>query len=288
MRAFLILVAVTLAACASSRGGAANSGPQRALLGSADDPLQADWQNWTPQNVRSTPPTLDGTATAFDYWQVTDLAQHEAAWAAIFGLLGEVRRTAPREYESTLRMLMTVLEPDPKAPAQLDATFFAARPGSAIEFEGVGWRLWRELPSGAAPSVTVFLRRDPRGADTPDQAMVWLFGGFDEAPSLTVRLDGVNAWRTTLADGIADHADTPIDAESALLEAILRDTFWSPVVGPSYIETPIERRQTLQQTPPQQPRALGLMLGDRDIDQVFTNSVFAPRMTLFPTSSTDR
>ena len=255
-------------------------------MGAQNEPRDT-WRDWTPQaQTQSSPQSFDAQATAFDYWQVTDEGQREAAWAAIFGVLSEVRQNAPADYEPTLRMLMTVLEPEPEgAPVRLDATFVAARPGSKAPFEGVGWRLWRELPSGAAPSVTILLSRSAVGPREPDTAVVWLFGGYEEARSLSVQLDGRSGWVMKLGDGIGVDTTTELSGEGALLSQILRTTFWDPVVSNAYLETSLERRETPEPTPPQHPTALGLSLGDRDIDQVFTESVFAPRLTIYPSTN---
>lgn len=278
----LLTLILLFSACKTTAPSVAD-GPQRQMLGLGDEPLAADWLEWTPQQQTSTPTSLADDATAFDYWQITDEAKREEAWAAIFGLLGEVRRVAPREYDTTFRMLMTVLEPGTDEGAQhLDATFFAARPGTSSMFEGVGWRLWRELPSGATPGVTVWLRRYEASAERPTEAFVWFYGGFDEAKSLTLRFDGTNGWAMTVGDGIITTPSTAMKGESRLLEGIIVGTFWQPIIGSQYLETDVERRERTTPTPAQQPTALGLPLGDRDIDQVFSDSVFAPRLTLFP------
>lgn len=281
MKIFLLAFIVLFGACKTT-APSTGEGTDRRLFG--DDPLQADWQEWTPQDARSTPAQLADVATAFDYWQVTDETQLEEAWAAIYGVLTEVRRVAPREYDPTFRMLMTVLEPQMnEEKAHLDTTFFAARPGTSRMFEGVSWRLWRELPSGATPGVTVWMRRQEAGSERPREIFVWFYSGFEEAESLTLHLDGTRDWAMTVQGGIVTAAKTPMQGEARLLSGILLQTFWQPVIGSSYLETPIQKREPTIDTPPQQPVALGLALGDRDIDQVFTDSVFAPRLTLFPT-----
>lgn len=281
-RTSLIVLFVLFAACRTAPTTTSES--SRQMMGLDEEPLAADWLEWTPRSGPSTPTQLATASTAFDFWQVTDVEQRESAWAAIFGLLSEVRRVAPREYESTLRMLMTVLEPQMGDGEQhLDATFFAGKPGGAAMFEGVGWRLWRELSSGATPGVTVWMRRYEASPDKPIEAFVWIYGGFEQTKSLTLRLDGTNGWAMSLNSGIGTVAETPISGEAQLVHAILLETFWLPVVGPQYLETAIEKREPAIETPPQQPVALGLPLGDRDIDQVFTDSVFTPRLTVLPT-----
>lgn len=283
LRALYILSALLLTACATTgaSGTSTADGPSRAMLGLDDEPLTAQWREWTPVATLSTP-DLNGAATAFDYWQVTDEAFIEEAWAAIFGVLHEARAVAPRAMNDTFRMLMTVLEPqNPEGTAHLDATFFASQRGAQPAFEGVAWRLWRELPSGATPGVTVWLQRQPGGSDQSTAANVWLYGGFAETDSLTVTL-AEDGWK--LSNGLVARGMTPTEhGEPALLHDILRSTFWRPVTGPAYIETTLARREEAAQTPQQQPIALGLVLGARDIDQVFNDSVFVPRFTLFPT-----
>lgn len=280
MRLAILLCVLCLTACKSTpqpRG----EGTDRTLFG--DDPLTADWQEWTPQQTASTPQQLTEKSTAFDYWQVIDERQREEAWAAIFGVLSEVRQVAPRQYDTTFRMLMTVLEPGGvDGVEQLDATFFAARPGTAPMFEGVGWRLWRELPSGATPSVTVWMRRYEADPEYPAEAYIWFYGGFEESESMTLHLDGSQNWAMRVARGIGTSPTTPIEGESQLLRGILIATFWEPIIGPQYLETAMAKREETVATPGQQPTAMGLALGDRDIDQVFSDSVFAPRLTLFP------
>lgn len=263
---------------ATSADAAQNDG--RSMLWD-DKPLTAQWRSWTPSDAPSTPPALADGATAFDFWQVTDEPFREDAWAALFGVLTEARTIAPDDAADTFRMLMTVLEPEnPEGIAHLDATFFAARPGQPM-FEGVAWRMWRELPSGATPGVTVWLRRASGGAELPTEATLWLYGGFEETRSLTLRVSA-DAWLA--ADGIVTHATTAVEGgEPRLMHDILQMRFWKPVVGSAYLDTAIRRRESPTQTPPQQPVALGLALGDRDIEQVFSDSVFAPRFTLFPT-----
>ena len=282
MRRFLLVLVVLITMSCKASAPLAEDAADRQLFGG--EPLAADWLEWHPHQQPSTPSELADESTAFDYWQVTDAAYRDEAWAAIYGLLSEARRLAPRDYDPTFRMLMTVLEPDPAAgPQQLDVTFFAAKRGTHAMFEGVGWRLWRELPSGATPAVTVWMRRYESGSEGPSEAIVWFYGGFDEAKSLTLRFDGRNNWAMSFADGIATTASTPASGEAQLLRGILLNTFWQPIIGSAYLETTVEKREETTVTPAQQPVALGLPLGDRDIDQVFTDSVFAPRLTLFPT-----
>jgi len=280
MRILLLCCIFALTAC-KNQPPTRGEGTERQLFG--DDPLAADWQEWTPRDTSSTPGTLSDHSTAFDYWQVTDNGHREEAWAAIYGVLSEVRRVAPKDYDTTFRMLMTVLEPaEADGSQQLDATFFAARPGTAPMFEGVGWRLWRKLPSGATPSVTVWMRRYEADPEYPAEAYIWFYGGFEESKSMTLHLDGSQNWAMRVSSGIGTGPETPIAGESQLLRGILIATFWEPIIGPQYLETTIEKREKTLETPTQQPTAMGLPLGDRDIDQVFTDSVFAPRLTLFP------
>lgn len=252
-------------------------------MGLDEEQLTDVWKDWTP-NEESAMPDLSASATAFDYWQVTDEEYLETVWAAFFALLSEARSmVSPADYDPTFRMLMTVLEPEIAAgPRRLDITFIAAKSGSEVLWEGVAFRLWRELPSGATPAVSILLRRSEGGAESPDEALVWFHSGYDEASSMSMRLAHERGnWEMFSGPGIATTAGTAMDGEADALGAVLLQSFWAPIVGSAYLETPIEVREKREPTPAPLPVAAGLELGDRDIEQVFSDSVFAPRLTTF-------
>jgi hypothetical protein len=100
---------------------------------------------------------------------------------------------------------------------------------------------------------------------------------------MTMQLSrGDAGWRATGSEGIVSDARRDLDGEPAAVVAVALTTFWAPFIGPAYVESPFERREKPSETAGPQPVALGLEVDDRQIEQVFTDSVFAPRLTDFP------
>lgn len=257
-------------------------------MGADDRPLTAVWSQWTAADGPSTPFALPATASAFDYWQVTDQDFIDDAWGAIFAVVGQIRSLAPPQYSETFRTLMTVLE-ESEGPRRLDLTFATSRPSTGRMWEGIIVRVYRELPSGAAPGVAVLLRRWEGGAAEPESVSVWFYSGFVEAPSLSATFEPTgNTWSTRLGPGVTLERGELIEHDSKVLATVLTQTFWQPFAGTAYMETKLARRDAPIPTPPAQPVAGGLELGDRDIDQVFSDSVFAPRLTIFPSKPTQK
>lgn len=285
-RTFTVILLVAFAGCTTSEGTRrADEAPQRSLMGLDDEPLTDIWKDWTPATGPSTP-TFAIRPTAFDYWQITDAEYIDVAWASLFSLLSEARTQAPGRYDETFRTLMTVLEEEmAEGERRLDFTFLVSSPTAPTQWEGLAVRFWREFPSGATPSVSLLMRRPERGAETPDEISVWFFSGFEEADSMTMKLSHDGGWRATAADGIVWETTRDLDGEPDTVATVAVHTFWTGFTDKAYVENPFERREEAKPTPESQPMALGLEIGDRQIEQVFTGSVFAPRLTTFPAKS---
>ncbi len=252
------------------------------LIGLDDDRLTAIWENWTPSEGPSTP-SYSSRATAFDYWQITDADYIDTAWAAVFAVVQFARNETDPAFEDTYRTLMTVLEDDTEGERRFDLTFVAAAPGSNTSWEGVIARVYREKANGAAPGIAVELRRPEGGAQTPTSANVWFFSSYAEARSVTLDVDkAAGGWDGTFAEGIVREGTRPLDADPAIVAVVLQQVFWTPFVASSYMDTTVERRDVPLPTPRPHPVAAGLELGDRDIDQVYSDTVFPPRLTAFP------
>lgn len=277
------LLVVSTVGCTTPQGARRGDGaPQRSLIGLDDEPLTDVWKEWTPAGGPSTP-RFDVAPTAFDYWQITDAGYIDVAWAALFSMLSEARTQTPGEYGETFRTLMTVLEEDmAEGERRLDVTFLVSDPAAPSQWEGLAVRFWREFPSGAAPSVSLLLRRPEGGPETPTEIAIWFFSGFEEAASMTMKLEQADGWRAHAADGIVWTTPRGLDGEPDTVAAVAVQTFWTSFTGKAYVENPFDRREEPTPTPTPQPTALGLQVGDRQIEQVFTGSVFAPRLTNFP------
>ena len=254
-------------------------------MGADEAPLTDVWRDWQPAIGPSTPVEFAAQASAFDYWQITDEAYLEEAWTAMFAMLTEFRAQSRGSYDETFRTLMTVLEGD-EGSRRFDVTFVVSRPGAEPMWEGLVARVYRELPDGGAPGVSVLLRRPEGAGDEPAAMTLWLFSGFSEAPSLTVALDRAGAnWSARVAPGITLRTPEALADDETLVATVLQETFWRRLVGRNYMESDISRRDAIEPTPGPQPVAAGLELGDRDIEQVFSDSVFAPRLTDFPATN---
>lgn len=254
------------------------------MIGLDDEPLTDEWKDWTPTGTPATPRQIAQSATAFDYWQITDPAYEEQAWSALFAILGEVRSEAPADYNKTFRMIMTVLEPGASEGLRfVDVTFLVSKVDADTSWEGLAVRIWRELPSGATPAVSVLLRRSPRSPDIPSDLFLWVHSDFAETPSYTLRMRVASGqWTQVWAKGISMTPTEQFEGEGKVLSAIMEQTFWAPFTGSAYLETPVSYRDEANAEQTRLPIALGATLGDRDIDQVFSDSVFAPRLTQFP------
>lgn len=278
----IVLVLLTGTACRTGKPAPTPSDDDRELMGLADRPLTAMWESWTPSDQMSTPPALTTTAAAFDYWQISDEAVIDEAWIAISAVVSNVRNDTAPLYDDTFRTLMTVLEEN-EGPRRLDVTFVVSQRDAARPWEGILVRVYREMPDGASPGVSLLLRRRAGGPDAPRDARVWFFSGFEEAPSVSLSLARRDdQWLAHISEGVVLEASQRVNLDASVVAAVLTQTFWTPYTGNAYLEFNAARQTEHLATPATHPLSAGIPLGDRDIEQVFSDSVFAPRLTGFP------
>lgn len=248
-------------------------------MGLDDAPLTEVWADWTPADHPPTP-ALAGQADAFDHWEIRDEAFVEATWASIFGVLDTMRRTAPADQEEAFRTLLTVLEPGwSSTPLLVDVTFVVTPAQTERQWEGTLLRIARTLPNGLQPTVSVLSTRRPGDPPTPRRITVWLSPGANEAPAfsrhLIRRQDA--SWGMFHTDGLTLEGGALVDVpDSALIAQILVEASWRRFALDQYVSS------AHTDTPAGGAPPGGLVTADRSIDQVFSDTAFAPRITDFP------
>ncbi len=285
----LLAVALAIMACTSApskpepapteRVQRGDDGPR--MIGLEDPPPVDVWTEWTADASAPTAPVLLGQRfAAFDYWQVADEAFVSQSWNALFPVLDTLRRESAElaNVEETLTLLMATVEPGAASkPTGMDITFVvSARPGA--EAEGVLVRLFQPLDSGATPGISILLVRQPGGSAAFGEAYIWGTSGFAQGSAFSARVDTESI---VLAAGLvypmAAQKDAGADLSAQLIYEILAEQLWRPLTGMAYLESQLPAEQPIAQPPGFEPAA-GLVLGDREVEQVFNDTVFVPRI----------
>ncbi len=263
---------------------AAGCGPTPALrdtsgLQGLEDVERAYWSGWTPTPEAPARGAL-AEHVVFDHW-VLDGDGTELVWSALFPILDAARLSGPPEVAPAVELVLNVLEPDdaPGGRVASDVSFLVSARGAETGWEGVFVRIWRELPGGASPGVGVLLLRHAEGAlDAPSAATVWVSPGFSEVAPATVSLRG----DLTVTAGLTD-ASSVVDPrqpiEPAPMAASLFETLtpamWDTLTREPYIDPALG---VLESPPEPAPRFAAPEVVRRDIDQVFSRTVFLPKI----------
>ena len=278
-RAFIIF-ALICAACSGPQQSEPSGDSSRKMLG-VDDPVRASdlWGEWTAEPNYALPTDFEKRSAVFDYWAIEDDNQKEEHWAAMFSILDFLRSDARLDDTKRLSLssLMASLE---GSDTQFDATFLVSR-SSSNRWEGVVTRFAREVRGGreqraGLSTITVFLERAEGEGDAFSRVWIWAQPGFLETPPFTLFIDratGKSAVQSGVTQTRATDADTP--SMRAVLD-LLTASVWKPMTFGGYVET-----EHHDAAPPLLDASLGMQVGDRDIDQVYSDTVFPPRFTNF-------
>lgn len=279
VRTHLILWALMgLVGCATPASGPVDTSDSQ-MLGLGEAPARPVWEDWEPARVQPLSDQLLEPMAAFDYWQLDDPEFVEMAWAPVSTLLDSVRRQSTDEaVRDSATLMLEALEPGEGSRVLVDATFYVTerREGVAVRF------LWDDDGGGSA-AVVVLLDRSAEGPTRPDRIRLFASPGYQQPSPFVVQLVRDSAgWAATL-DAEAAEATRSLAGESdesGLYADVLTTQLWAPLTGTDYASAS-RRTDDPQPVPSPFREALGLEVGDRDIDRVFTNSVFTPRMDGF-------
>ena len=285
-----------IAVAAAVLTGCASATPERtaettgrtsdgALLKLHEEPYRPVWADWTPAGpTQATPEGLEGAVRAFDYWEVDDTRVIEEVWGAIFPVLDNLRGSVEADgRRQTLDLMLAAIEPGQRQEraTRMDLTFLVS--AGDRPFEGFACRLYRPLDDGATPAVTLLLLRDPSGSERPGRIVLWAAPGFEEPAAMTAdfrrRAEG---WSQRTSGGLTLPDDSPAETyeelpDGKLIAGVLTNGVWKRFAGKAYLESPQSGARSERARPEGIAEALGLEVGDRSIDQVFSGTVFPPR-----------
>lgn len=272
------VVLLGVVGCATPPSGPVDASDSE-MLGLGEAPAHPVWEDWAPAPATSLPAETTEPMAAFDYWQLDDPDFVELAWAPVSTLLDSVRRQSPDEaVRDSATLMLEALEPGEEPGVLVDATFYVTE-----RREGVAVRFLRNHHGGGSASVVVLLDRDADGPTSPDRIRLVARPGYEQPSAFSVKLGRDSAgWAATFHSG-GTHTDETSGGEideARLYADVFTAQLWAPLTGTDYASA---SRRTGDPQPVPSPfhEALGLEVGDRDIDRVFTNSVFTPRMDGF-------
>lgn len=283
----ILTLFVFAASCASQSPATTPDAPRTsdgALMTMEGEGAGPVWAEWEPvesgQQGGGVPRGLAGRFRAFDYWEVEEAGQVDAVWDGVFPVLDSVRAGMQSErHRRTARVLLEALERAGEAePVRMDVTFVVSN-RKERRVEGVACRLWRRLENGATPVVTVLLLREPAGRSGPGRIVVWATPGFREAGRWTAVFDlGSDGWRRSILDGLVLEGASGRSAEESVGVAarVLTETIWKPYSGTAYTASAGDGGERAGEEAPD--AALGLEVGERGIEQVYSGTEFPPRV----------
>lgn len=283
-----IVIYAALCLLLTACGGPAATGDRSGdseLMGLDEEPGAPVWRGWGAEGREAAPEGFGDEVAAFDYWQVDDERLFEEAWSGASSLLDYLRRDElPEAQREAATVLLQALDSD---RARMDVTF-VVEDDEGANTEGLVVRLYRALEEeGAVPTFAVYAERSEEAREGFDRLYLWANPGFAEAEAFTVAVDDEGGWRARRADGLVYPA--PAEAEPVLDEAadlaveIADERFWKPFSGPGFVEarSRVDTDDEVDLPDPLQP-ALGLDERDRDIEEVYEETSFPPRMDSDP------
>jgi hypothetical protein len=244
-----------------------------------DRPFEQVWSEWTPGPTLALPADLRKTYRAFDYWAL-DTQGVAAVWDVVFAVVAAARTMGGAQpLDESLQLVQSVLEPGAMdGQTGCDITFLVGRGNTR---EGVLLRLWHPLDSGAVPTVAIFGTHDAgTGGPTPSEIVMWVAPGFNERPTVTLRLEPgeSDAWTGALQPG-----EESASQDASAIARVLRSGIWERVTGAAYVAGSFGRVMALEDRPDAFPVTQGLELGARTLDETHTYSAFPPRFDATPT-----
>ncbi|QDG52706.1 hypothetical protein FIV42_18765 [Persicimonas caeni] len=283
----LILLLLILPACATSSGsGSGDSG----LMGLGDEPAKAVWEDWTAKPAAGiAPEAFVDQMVAFDYWQVDDENFIEESWAGVSGVLDFVRREGlPEAQENTATLLLQALDSrQGDQQTSMDVTYVVSL-DQQNPSEGLVVRLYSPIADKkATPGVAIYMGRDSGSpAEGYDRAVIWAAPDFEEAEGFTVALDRTDAgWVAAKDNGVVypvgESKSDSLTGAAGLAREILTKRFWEPLTGVGFVEAKQSATEE-SELPADIERALGLEVRERQIEEVYKDTVFPPRAEIPP------
>lgn len=281
----VILLTLFLTACASTPSPTGSSD----LMGLDDPQVEAAWAKWTPAPHDAVPQGFVDEVVAFDYWQIDSKEVVDEAWSGVSALLDYLRRDGLDDAQrDTVTALLQALDSD---EAIMDVTFLVSLDADRAA-EGLVVRIYRRLEEtaedepAATASVAVYLERPEQPSAGFERAVMWATAGFDEPRPFTVSLEradgqwGVRKFDDAVYPTPADQGSS-IEGAAELAPDIFERAFWTPFVGSAFVEA-IPRAEDHAPTPLPIEPALGLELRERQLEEVYRDTVFPPRMDTDP------
>lgn len=307
--AILLWVAVA-AGCASSGG----QGNAPGLMGLDSLPAEAVWADWTPVargEQGLLPQEFIDEVVAFDYWQIDAAPTEEDGWSGAASILDYLRRESSNgdglnaKQRATATLLLQALdgaEPGSatdttattdNAPGkrQMDVSFVVSLDPEKAE-EGLIVRFYAPIAAkGATPGLAIYLGRTEGQSSDFERAIIWARPGFEQAEAFTIALNkddtsagatspGEPAWSAQQFDGIvaprAAAQSGSLEDVAGLAESIFKRQFWALLTGAGYVEATARAAQE-HALPDDIKPALGLTLRERQIEEIYRDTVFVPQ-----------
>ncbi|AWV89893.1 hypothetical protein [Bradymonas sediminis] len=296
------LLLVGAAAGCASGGSQGNGG---GLMGLDSQSAQAIWADWTPVargDQGLLPDAFVDEVVAFDYWQIDAAEFEEDAWSGAASVLDYLRREASdgsglnAKQRATATLLLQALdggagEANAIGARRMDVTFVVSLDPDRAE-EGMIVRFYAPLTDkGATPGLAIYMGRVEGESGGFERALVWARPGFEQAEAFTVALNQAPAsadadgWSARQYDGIVAPRDSAngemtqgdsLEEVAGLAEAIFKSQFWTPFSGSNYVEAKSVADQE-RALPDDIKPALGLTLRERQIEEIYRDTVFIPR-----------
>lgn len=272
-----MLMLILAASCATSSATTSDTtrapnAPNRTLMGLEDDPIDV-WSAWTPMaQVDSVPTSFKEQALAFDFWRIDDEPFRQQAWESTFTVLSILRQQALEDEAITSAITLLMSTFDPAYPnTEVDVTFVLDKNHGS--WEGVLVRLWMPYEQTTI-GTSLFLRRLSDGRPSPEDITIWGITGFEENRGFMATLEREGSLFIT---SDMEGQSPPHQANlSRAVFALLETSLWTPLTGNAYVEARME--EDPKPTPQGFEAAAGLDLREREIEEMFTDSVFPPRI----------
>ena len=244
------------------------------------------WTRWRPQPTAPSSPSLTGLR-AFDYWQIEDAGFVQQLWPALFAALDYLRAQlgpAQADMRQTIELLLTMMEPGRplkgRSSPQVDVTFVTGQDESG-EWEGALWRVFVTLEGGAAPGLTLLLKRRVGRDAAPSRVTLWGSSGHEQGKPFSASLVREAAKTASLRwdEGlVAQPQERPQERSQAagLMLEVLLGALWPRISQQAYLEPAIGRAAQQRALPASFPPACGLSLRERELEQIYADTVFIP------------
>jgi hypothetical protein len=282
-----ILLLALLPACATSSASGGNSG----LMGLDDEPATAVWEDWTAEPAQGlVPQAFVDDVVAFDYWQIGDDAFVSQGWTGVSALLDYVRREGLAEaQDNTVTLLLQALDSrQPPDKTMMDVTYVVSLDQNLQPTEGLVVRVYAPLTDrGVTPGAAIYLSRIAGSGAGFDQAILWAVPAFEQARAFTLTIEktdaGWSAHRVGAAVYPADEAalqatkTRSLDGANELIREIFSTRFWDPLTRVGFVEAKEAATEEMALPTGIEP-ALGLEVRERQLEEIYADTVFPPRV----------